>query len=234
MCPTSAPTQMNLVDVHGYNVQSTSQSSENVNFAELLVPTNSNQLTTPIYLDTYLKPLDSSTGLVASQKMLDYVIDINIYRFVLKLYLLKQRLLQLNKYNFYINYIKPLSKPRIRTEPLKYKCTSLLYNSPMIEAVGLVLNIKYNDSFLIFRNLCSSSTEFLEIFDEFDLITSMKFNEYVYYTTRCQKCTFVHAPINTDNAYEIRQKIKSTYKLLTNNQIDYIIDLCSIKTYLSL
>jgi hypothetical protein len=140
--------------------------------------------------------------------------------------------MQLNKYNYYINYIRPLSKKKITNTPLKWNTTALLYNSPMLSAVQNVLNLDYNDAYIFMRNLCSSSIEFLEIFNIFDFTASSKFNEYIFYHKRCSKCTFVHAPINTDIANNITLQIKQTYKLLSNEQIEQIINKCCIKTYL--
>lgn len=232
-CPTSAQIQTSLVGANGFNDQQHGQRMENVDFGELLGQASSNQSITPTYLDTYLKPLDSSTELVASQKMSDYVIDINIYRFVLKQYLLKQRFIQLNEQNYYLNYICPLSKKRVTTKPLKYMSTALLYHTPMLCAVQDVLNTDYNQAFTVFRNLCSGSIEFLEIFDTFDFINVTKFNEYIYHDKRCQKCTFVHSAVTTNTEFEVRKQLKNTYKLLTSFQLDYIINLCRINTYLS-
>lgn len=231
---TFVPTQMSLVDALGYSDQQHGQRTENVNFAELLGQPNSSQSITPTYCDTYLKPLDSSTELVASQKMSDYLIDINIYRLVLKQYLLKQRYQQLNKHNYYINYIRPLTKPKFTTQPLKYSSTAFLYNTPMLYNIQKVLNIDYSSAFKVLLVLCSSHLEFLEIFDYHDMITSTEFNEYNHYESRCCKCTFVHAPITTDTEHEIRKQIKNTYKLLNTEEIEYIIiRMCKINTYIN-
>jgi len=104
----------------------------------------------------------------------------------------------------------------------------------MLSAVQTVLNLDYSDAFFVFRHLCSSSTEFLEIFDYFDLISATKFNEYIFYDKRCKKCSFVHSPITTDTQDIIKKEIKKTYVLLNNEQVQYILKLCFTPTYLSL
>lgn len=86
-----APTQMNLADAYGSETQTTSRCTGNVNFAELLERSTCNQATTRVSCDTYVQALDSSKELVASTNMKGYVIDINIYRYVLLNYLIKLR-----------------------------------------------------------------------------------------------------------------------------------------------
>lgn len=101
--PISAQTSTNLVDVLGSRTVQQSQNGEDQTFAELLEQSTSNPQTTQVSCDIYVQALDSSKELVASTRMKDYVLDINIYRCVLKHYLLKQRILFINEQNIRIN-----------------------------------------------------------------------------------------------------------------------------------
>lgn len=58
------------------------QERDEGDFVEFLKGSTSAQPITETSLDTYLRAADASTELVASTKMLDYVIDINIYQFL--------------------------------------------------------------------------------------------------------------------------------------------------------
>lgn len=81
----------------------------NVKFGESLEQFSSDWEITPIYSVTYLNPIDLSTDLMVSRRILDYVIDINIYRHILKTKILHLRKQFINYDLLYIDYIRPLT-----------------------------------------------------------------------------------------------------------------------------
>lgn len=109
---TFAPTQITVVDALGSRNVCMPGSSGVPNFGGLLSPGNSSPSTIAEYRDTYLRAQDASTELVVSTKLNDYLVDINIDRYVLILKLLHKRTELLNekkkKTNNVINIIKPM------------------------------------------------------------------------------------------------------------------------------
>lgn len=97
---TSAATTTTVLDAFGSETARPSRNSDDLDFVELLEQSSSSHPTTSVSCDTYLQVLDSSKELVATPKMKDYVIDINIYRQVLKNYLMCHRKLVINE-NYY-------------------------------------------------------------------------------------------------------------------------------------
>lgn len=87
MMATSALITVNLVGVLGSKDQSTRRNGANVDLVALLEWLSSNRSTLQTFLDTYFKVIDSFNELVASPRMLDYVIDLNIYWCVLTQYM---------------------------------------------------------------------------------------------------------------------------------------------------
>lgn len=108
--PISATTQISVVDVVGYSDQCIANNSGGLNFDDLLSPENSSPSITAEYSDTYLRAQDSSSELVASTKMNDYLIDINIYGYAKIVHLLNARTRLFSERNIIIHLIKPLSK----------------------------------------------------------------------------------------------------------------------------
>jgi len=205
------------------------------NLGALLEESTSNHQTTTTYCDTYLKAIDSSTELVASQKLEDYLIDINMYRYVLKLYLIKKRDFFLNySVNIVNNHIFHYNKRKDNTNSLstfksndKYKLLKL-HNSDLVQSVMYQLHIKYDKAMLIAKLIVTTDRYSILNIDNnycfFDDIIIEHFNEkQKTRNKRCAKCTFYHGRrINTNSV----AAMKKNYPLLTYNQCNIIIRSC--------
>jgi len=97
MSVTSAPTHQEVVGAPSSFEVHFGAVTEDVDFLGLLEEPIFGQGIGETYCDTYLRVADASIQLEVSQKMQDYLIDINIYRYVLRSYLLKVRKYYLNK-----------------------------------------------------------------------------------------------------------------------------------------
>jgi len=160
---TCAPTAITPADVHGMFIPPVALSTEYVDLGALLEESTSNQSTTPVFCDTYLKAIDSSTELVASQKMDDYVIDINIYRYVLKNYIIQLRDEFLNYSNHILNnHIFHYKKRKANIMELstyknidKYKLLKL-HNSNLYNKLITHLHTTHDNAMLISKLLVTT------------------------------------------------------------------------------
>lgn len=132
-----------------------------VDSVALLEASSSDQMIGDTYCDTYVRAADASTQLEVSQRMSDYLIDINIYQYVLKQYVLKLRSNYLN------NREKMLYKRMLGIDIIRYvKCELNQYdvedqidilhnieNSEQLKQLSLVLNISINVGFYLFKML---------------------------------------------------------------------------------
>jgi len=80
---TYVATQVDLVGAPSSFEEHFGANTADVDFVGFLEQSASSQGITETYCDTYLRAADASTLLEASEKMEDYLIDINIYRLVL-------------------------------------------------------------------------------------------------------------------------------------------------------
>jgi len=109
---TCAGTSQTPVDVVGSLDRHFGPEKDEPDFVEFLEESTSLQKIGETSVDIYLRAAESSTELVALVNMEDYVIDINIYQYVLFKYILKLRNNYLNRYKktwnqfFGINLIK--------------------------------------------------------------------------------------------------------------------------------
>lgn len=132
-----------------------------VDFVALLEASSSDQMIGDTYCDTYVRAAGASTQLEVSQRMSDYLIDINIYQYVLKQYLFKLR-------SNYLNRKKMLYKRMLGIDIIRYvKCELNQYdvedqidilhieNSEQLKQLSLVLNIStsINVGFYLFKML---------------------------------------------------------------------------------
>jgi len=97
MSATSIPIREELVGAPLSFEEHFGTETDDVDFIGLLEASSSEQTIGSTYCDTYLRAADASTALEVSQKMSDYLIDINIYWYVLQNYIMKLRYNFLNR-----------------------------------------------------------------------------------------------------------------------------------------
>lgn len=226
--PTSAPTTTTVVDAFGYEEAHQSRLSDDVDFAGLLEHTSCSRQTMQVSCDTYLQVLDSSRELVATPKMNDYVIDINIYRQVLKSYLIKQRSFFINEntyrmantYNVHINLKKNIPYLQYPIEQNDYfnKIWGSLFQKNVMSVIPFLSRFS---SYNVCRRI-------LELYDDYILDDNLFFmclNNTTYKSyimndnnnSKCSKCTFSHNEV---------EDIKNWYPLLSSDDVIDVIKKC--------
>lgn len=171
-----------------------------------------------------------------SQKIYEYdVINIIIYRDVLKIKLLYLRKQFINYGVQCINYIRPLTQLKLSNvyinefKPNQNYRLLHLYNSNMLIEVQRLLHLNESIAFKFCKTLVTSSLYMLcdinlienmidDNFQEKDCI-----NEFI---NRCTRCSFYHDIIYTDNSVK---DFKWRYPLLTIQECERIINNCIIK-----
>lgn len=167
---------------------------------------------------TYLTTRGSSKKLVASQKMKDYIIDLNIYRLILinRILYMCEKTLKIQTRN--INYIKQLS--RHSNPPLK---RYWLVNSPLHNIFMTYNALDWYPAFLSAEN-----TMRLYMRNIFECMRELEnnYSHWNIYTQQphCNVCTFHHHPFNGS-----RRKFNNfvrSHPLLNTETIDHVYNLC--------
>jgi len=178
-----------------------------------------------------------SVNMVTLQNIIyDYdVINIIIYRDVLKTKLLYLRKQFINYGVQCKNYIRPLTQLKLSTIHIKefkpnqnYRLLHL-YNSNMLIEVQRLLHLNESIAFKFCKTLVTSSLtmlcdiNFIENMIDDNFQEKYRINEFI---NRCTHCSFYHDIIYTDNSVK---DFKSCYPLLTIQQCERIINNCTIK-----
>lgn len=107
------------------------------------------------------------TDLMASREIIDYVIDINIYRHLLKIKILYLRKQFINYGLMYFNYIRPLTKTKfnnnriIENRPNQNYRLLHSYNSLFLNETKRLLHVDQQTAFTFCKTIVTSSLEML-------------------------------------------------------------------------
>jgi len=231
--PTSVPTSPAPVVAHGCIEDFFISKTDSADFVGFLEGQTCDQLIGETVCDTYLRAAGSSSELVASTKMKDYVIDINIYRYALKLKILYYRNLYINGANDYINKITGVKLLRHINKLNEYdpedQITILnIYNSNILDKIIALMHNDRLTLYSMFKMLCFTDerrlmTKSLNYDYVLDLIVR-NFNEKNNDTiTQCTKCMFYHKThYNINNVLEFNNR----YTLLTFRQCKRMLKSC--------
>jgi len=141
-------------------------STEDVDFVGFLEASTSQQQITEAYCDTYLRAADASTALEASEKMEDYLIDINIYRLVLWNYVKKLRMNYINRNKILYNKIVGFEMIKKTKTQLTMRADGIqildMKNSEHLNQFATVMHITMDDAYYFF-NVCQASYRTINI-----------------------------------------------------------------------
>lgn len=141
------------------------QERDEEDFVELLEGSTSAQQISETSLDIYLRATESFTELVASAKMKDYVIDINIYQYVLLNYIFKLLDNYLNRYKLTWNRLVGFEMIKYNVKCLHYYDDAInilnIKNSLAVKKLLKLLHIRKNVAYDIFKFLCTTEKKIL-------------------------------------------------------------------------
>ena len=173
--------------------------------------------------------------LMASRGIIDYVIDINIYRHLLKIKILYLRKQFINYGLMYFNYIRPLTKTKfnnnriIENRPNQNYRLLHSYNSLFLNETKRLLHVDQQTAFTFCKTIVTSS---LEMLVDVGLINNLihdtlwEKGRISFSFSRCTKCTFYHDQLYTDTAVT---DLLWRYPLLSHEQCTFIINNCTNK-----
>lgn len=248
---TFAPTATTVVDAVGLSARSSSTCGSGLSLDGLLEDPTSTLQTLQTSCDTYLRMLDAPSELVASTNLKDYLIDINIYRYVCveyiynHIHLIKNENIIRFKHVSNSNRIASKSFFCIRNKCLQYEKYIYVHDK----------SIETHISYLLIKNVLQCTNEktnnvigqimhngYLYNYNKRVLIKKIgevinnhifpdvcmpymhRWHEYSVYPYPCDNCNFVHDTYVTKSSVN---RIKAMYPLLSYGNIYYVLLHCN-------
>lgn len=231
--PTCAVTERTPVAVAGSLEDYIIPDTDSVDYVGFLEGSIYDQPIGEASVDTYLRAADASTELVATAKMRDYVIDINIYRYVIKRKILQLRESYINSDIININRtvgFKLLKTKNCLDEKNHDDLFKLmqLENSNTVKMTCMFMNNNEISIYYMYKMLCCvHRNRLLNSPLSYDYVNDYiisNFNELKGNAkVRCAVCNFYHV-----NCYDDKSIIEfnNRYSLLSLSQCKKILKNC--------